>query len=232
MASLRLITWNCHHGSLAVRLAQLAPHADVAFVQECRPDSTPLLTGQALTRTINPRKGIALASLNETNRLEALGAPSQQDVAAVGGRFTGLVSFVALGIWAHPPDYTADALRTIEGYRELLRPGPSVVMGDLNSGTRLDGKHCSSRGHLGLVDVLHGLGLVSAYHAFHHVEHGRETHPTYHHRRHASEPWHIDFCFVPEAWAQHLVAVDVLDGPEWRAISDHLPLRVELHLPS
>jgi hypothetical protein len=54
--------------------------------------------------------------------------------------------------------------------------------------------------------------LVSAYHAFHAVEHGHESQPTYRHQFKTSQPWHIDFGFVPVAWMNHLVSVEVIDG--------------------
>jgi endonuclease/exonuclease/phosphatase family metal-dependent hydrolase len=69
---------------------------------------------------------------------------------------------------------------------------------------------------------------VSAYHAFHRVEHGDETHPTYRHQRKPSQPWHIDFCFVPACWAANLVSVEILDGKRWATRSDHLPLKVDI----
>jgi len=37
-AHLRLIAWNCHHGSLSTRLAELASFSPaIVFLQECRP---------------------------------------------------------------------------------------------------------------------------------------------------------------------------------------------------
>ena len=149
MTALRLIAWNCHHGSLSARLDELAPFAPaVVFLQECRPAGTPLSIAPCVTQTVNARKGIALASLSEHYRLARL--------------------------------------------RPRARRG-------------------------------------RAYHAFHNVEHGYETHSTYRHNHKQSRPWHIDFCFVPADWVAHLVGVEILDGPEWAARSDHSPLKVDVH---
>jgi endonuclease/exonuclease/phosphatase family metal-dependent hydrolase len=104
-------------------------------------------------------------------------------------------------------------------------------MGDLNSGTRLYGERLPSKGHLRIVSALADLGLVSAYHKFHRFEHGHEAHRTYRHNSKASQPWHIDFCFVPANWVDRLVSVEVMDGEDWTARSDHNPLRVDLRLP-
>jgi exodeoxyribonuclease III len=82
--------------------------------------------------------------------------------------------------------------------------------------------------HARLLAAFAGLGMVSAYHAFHDVEHGQERHHTYRHKPQASEPWHIDFCFIPKAWAASIANVELLDGDDWRAESDHHPLKVDL----
>jgi exonuclease III len=88
------------------------------------------------------------------------------------------------------------------------------------------GEHPSIRtkGHSRIVSALADLGLVSAYHAFHHVDQGHETHATYHHLFKAGQSWHIDFCFVPASWVDRLAGVEVIDGDDWTIRSDHLPL--------
>jgi hypothetical protein len=227
MSSLRLIAWNCHHGSLSTRLAELAAFAPaIVFLQECRPTETLPLTGPFLIRRVNGQKGIALASLDADYHLETLTRRANRGRAVIGAAVSGPVSFTALGIWSQGPRYADDVMRTLGAYRKVLRSGSAVVMGDLNSGTNLAATGSVSNSHSRILDALADLGLVSAYHAFHHVEHGREAHPTYRHQRKPSRPWHIDFCFVPVGWS--VVGVDVLDGPEWAARSDHLPLKVDV----
>jgi endonuclease/exonuclease/phosphatase family metal-dependent hydrolase len=229
--TLRLITWNCHHGRLAARLADLQTHAaDIVFIQECHPAETLPFVGQVVTRRVNDRKGIALASLNTAYELSPVRARRSSGDAVIAAHVRGPVSFLALGIWSHHRDYSADVMRSVHAYRALLRSGPAVVMGDLNIGVRLDGPRAISPGHSSIVDTLGRLGLVSAYHAFHGVEHGLETHATYCHRAGARTRWHIDFCFVPVQWTDRLVAVNVLDEDHWPHDSDHSPLCVDLRL--
>jgi endonuclease/exonuclease/phosphatase family metal-dependent hydrolase len=145
----------------------------------------------------------------------------------------GPVSFAALGIWSQGPKYVDDVMRTLKSHAGLLRAGPAVVMGDLNSGTDLNIKRSPSKGHSRIVDTLNDLGLVSAYHAFHNVHHGNERHPTYRHQFKTSKPWHIDFCFVPATWVGSLVSVEAIDRKDWpMRRSDHLPLMVDLRWPS
>jgi exodeoxyribonuclease-3 len=227
MPSLRLIAWNCHHGSLSTRLAELAAFAPaIVFLQECRPTAPISPIGPFLTRRVNARKGIALASLDADYHLEKLTRRANRGRAVIGATVSGPLSFTALGIWSQGPHYVDDVMRTLKAYGKLLRSGPTIVMGDLNSGTNLAGPRSSNKGHARILDTLADLGLVSAYHAFHQCEHGQETHPTYRHQRKSSQPWHIDFCFVPVGWA--VVGVEVLDGKEWATTSDHLPLKVDV----
>jgi exonuclease III len=101
-------------------------------------------------------------------------------------------------------------------------------MGDLNSGTRLGPPRRLTRGHPPIVEALDALGLVSAYHAFHHVDHGAETHATYRHLFKDSQPWHLDFCFVPKAWAGRIRSVDVMHDAARAKRSDHSAVVVDL----
>jgi endonuclease/exonuclease/phosphatase family metal-dependent hydrolase len=227
MISLRLIAWNCHHGSPSTRLDQLAAFAPaIVFLQECKPTETRPSMGRFLSRRVNAQKGIALASLNADYHLEKLKPRANRGRAVMGATVSGPVSFTALGIWSQGPHYVDDVMRTLNAYDRVLRSGSTIVMGDLNSGTNLAGTRSANKGHSRILETLADLGLVSAYHAFHHFEHGQETHPTYLHQRKPSQPWHIDFCFVPVDWV--VVGVEVLDGKAWATRSDHLPLMVDV----
>src|SRR5262249_4008668 len=102
------------------------------------------------------------------------------------------------------------------------------VLGDFNSGTKLRGRRSVSAGHQKIVKTCSDLGLVSAYHAFNQVEHAREKHATYYHQFKSTQPWHIDYCFVPTAWSKGLMNVRVVNGRIWADHSDHRPLIVDL----
>jgi endonuclease/exonuclease/phosphatase family metal-dependent hydrolase len=75
---------------------------------------------------------------------------------------------------------------------------------------------------------LTGLGLVSAYHHSHNEPHGRETRPTYYFHWKKDRPYHIDYCFVPQAWADKIVRVEIGSYEDWKEYSDHRPLLVEI----
>jgi hypothetical protein len=227
MRSLRLLTWNCHHGSLSARLSELASLSPaIIFLQECTPIDPLPLTRPFVTQRVNPTKAIAMVSLDEDYLLARLRPRARRGRAVVGATVSGPVPFTALGIWSQGPRYVDDVLRTLKAYDRVLRAGPVVVMGDLNSGANLNTRQSPSKGHARILTALADFGLVSAYHSFHGVGHGSEAHATYRHQRNPAKPWHIDFCFVPIGW--DVVGVEVPDSEEWTARSDHLPLCVEV----
>ena len=227
MRSVRFITWNCRSGSLDVRLAQLNKYRpDVVFLQECAPtEQTPC------TWRVNARKSIALVGLSPDFELSPLAASVTAGRASVAASFGGRHAFSVIGIWGQLPNYVDDVLRTLDAHSARFREGRAIVMGDFNSGIKLRGRRTLSTGHRKIVKTCSDLGLVSAYHAFIKVEHARERHATYYHQFKTTQPWHIDYCFVPTAWVNGLTNVQVLNGKIWAHHSDHRPLMVDLVPP-
>jgi endonuclease/exonuclease/phosphatase family metal-dependent hydrolase len=101
-------------------------------------------------------------------------------------------------------------------------------MGDLNMGSKLGKGRRKTHRSAEVFAAFADLGLVSAYHAFHQCDHGAEPHATYRHLFKRRQPWHIDFCFVPEAWKPALTNVTVIDSRAWARRSDHSPVQVDL----
>jgi endonuclease/exonuclease/phosphatase family metal-dependent hydrolase len=227
MRSVRFITWNCRSGTLDVRLAQLNKYRpDVVFLQECAPTET-----TPCTCSVNARKSIALVGLSPGFELTPLTATVTAGRASVAASFEGRKGFSVIGVWGQPPNYVDDVLRTLDAHSASLRRGRAIVMGDFNSGTHLRRRRTISAGHQKIVTTCSDLGLVSAYHAFHRVQHAQEKHATYYHQFKSSQPWHIDYCFVPTAWVNGLMNVQVLNGKIWAHHSDHRPLIVDLVPP-
>jgi endonuclease/exonuclease/phosphatase family metal-dependent hydrolase len=228
MRPVRFITWNCRSGSVDVRLAQLNKYGpDVVFLQECAPtELTPC------TCRVNARKGIALVGVSRDFELSPLIASVDAGRASVAASFADPDGFSVIGIWGQPPHYVDDVLRTLHAHSATLRQGRAIVMGDFNSGTHLRRRRTVSAGHQKIVKTCSELGLVSAYHAFHRVQHAQEKHATYYHQFKSTQPWHIDYCFVPTAWVNGLMNVQVLTGTSWARHSDHRPLIVDLMPPA
>jgi exonuclease III len=223
MRSVRFITWNCRSGSLDVRLAQLNKYRpDVVFLQECAPSEN-----RPCTSRVNASKSIALVGVSPDFELSPITSVTGGR-ASVAASFAGRDAFSVIGIWGQPPHYVDDVLRTLDAHAATLRQGRAIVMGDFNSGTHLRRRRTISAGHQKIVKTCSDLGLVSAYHAFNDVEHAQEKHATYYHQFKSTQPWHIDYCFVPAAWLNGLTNVQVLNGRIWAHHSDHRPLVVDL----
>ena len=230
MPDLRLITWNCHHGSLERQLRPLAKHGpDIVFLQEWLPSSLARDSQDTLVaRHVRPRKGVGLCATSSRYRLKEIVHESLADHAAVAAEVTGPIDFIAAGLWARGPNYAVDVLRFLKTNSALLRSAPAIVMGDLNMGSKLGKGRRKTHRSAEVFAAFADLGLVSAYHAFHGCEHGAEPHATYRHLFKRRQPWHIDFCFIPEAWRAALVDVTVVDSRAWAKRSDHNPVKVDI----
>ena len=97
--------------------------------------------------------------------------------AAVVAQVASPVDLTVIGIRARGPGYVQDVMHTLQEHADLLLAGPALVIGDLNSGSRLGRLRYVTRHHDRVLDEFGRLGLVSAYHAFDRVDPGGEPHP-------------------------------------------------------
>ncbi len=143
------------------------------------------LAGDEILREAGP----ALATC-----LEAPCGGSDVPPTALPVRVHAQVPFTLINLWTLPhPSSEAYALTALAACGPSY---PTIVIGDFNSTPALASQRIS---YTRMVRHLRDeFGLVSADHAHHGVEHGRETHPTYFDRRQEGSQFHIDYCFVPE----------------------------------
>jgi hypothetical protein len=124
MSQLRLIAWNCNHGSVAERVALLQPlKPAVVFLQECRPGPQLPLNGDFLTFTVNEAKGIALGSLTPDYTLTEIVRREGCGRAVIAADVAGPPSFSVVGVWSNAPrssGYVEDVLRSLEAYADIL----------------------------------------------------------------------------------------------------------------
>ena len=226
---MRLVTWNCCRGPYARKmplLDTLAP--DIAVVQECaKPE---LQSPNCLWFGDNPKQGVAVRA-SPPYRLQALPVLQDAPKYAIPVSATGPTEFTLLAVWTlgkQPYRYVEAAARAVDMYRDLIAGSPTVLIGDLNSNAIWDATHPPEFNHSALVKRLAGLGLVSAYHHSHKEPHGSETRPTYYFHWKKDRPYHIDYCFVPQAWADKIVRVEIGSYEDWKEYSDHRPLLVEI----
>jgi exonuclease III len=226
---MRLITWNCCRGPYAKKVPLLDPFApDIAVIQECaRPKNAP---SNCLWFGDNPNQGIAVQAV-EPYSLHPLPTLAASPKYFVPVSVIGPVKFTLLAVWAmggKPYPYVEAVVKAVEIYRDLLLGSPAVVIGDFNSNAIWDAHHTADLSHSGLVRLLDKLGLISAYHAKHNEEHGCESKPTFFFQWQQDRPFHIDYCFIPQAWASKITRVDVGSYEKWCQHSDHRPVFVEV----
>lgn len=223
---MRLVTWNCCGGFLAKEplLDKLTP--DIAVIQECLRPKTE--TGQRLWFGGSKGKGLCVLA-NKAYRISALPQAPDAPQYVVPVEIRGPTNFVLIAVWAKVSSrYVRGVVRAVELYRDLFQQNDTVVIGDINANKIWDKEHPAGQNYSALVEKLSDLGLISSYHSYHGEAHGEETQATYYHSWKEQKPFHLDYCFIPKAWAKRMSRVDVGTYAEWRESSDHRPLLVEL----
>ncbi len=219
---MRVTTWNCYRGAgVGESLALLEPlHADLVALQECRrPDDD---DAAVVWRGDDGLQGSAVVSTSEALRIEAIEIPSLHPTV-VPVVVQAPEPFVFVGVWTHPP-YNEVAWGAMTACVDAADGLPVVAAGDFNSSPGVQGQERASAEFL--QQMRDELGLVSAYHHLTGEAYGEETCATYYHQWHESNPFHIDYCFLPETWASRLTEVSVGSYGDWPR-SDHRPLTVE-----
>ena len=223
----RIVTWNCCRGKFADKaefVRALAP--DIAVIQECgRPaEESPGVRwiGE------NPRQGIAVIAADGW-RIEPIPVATELQRWIVPFRISGPIDFILVAAWVLPDrsSYSRAMCRGIDALADLIAAGPAIVAGDFNASPVFDRKRRDWT-YAAIESRLHGLGLASAYHAFHAECPGEETRATYYHMWREDLAYHLDYCFVPRAWLPSVADVHVGGYGEWRGRSDHRPVVVEL----
>ena len=228
---MRIVTWNCCRGPFPAKaraLARLNP--DIAIIQEAR-RPTEKDTPHRLWFGGTSRVGIAVLAFNGYTVAPAGGRShtlvDSDPVRAV--RVGGPVDFNLIAIWARADSkYIRGVYDRMLNYVRFARTRPTVLAGDLNSNTIWDRPRVPMN-HSRFVSWMRDeLGLVSAYHEHYGELHGKESRPTYYFQWSEAKPFHIDYCFVPQAWRPMVRSVEVGAYEEWSALSDHRPVTVEL----
>ena len=242
---MRIVAWNCNmalHRKYE-RLLSLQP--DIAIISECA--SAELVAQKA--KSFDPHSSIWIGD----NRNKGLGvftfgsfkamlSPMYKDsfpyIAPV--QIDGPTRFNLLAVWAcHAKENSYEAKfgplwRAISAYQAFVEGSPTVVVGDFNDNVHWD-KPTKINNHSANVSKLAALGLQSAYHFSRGIDQGSEMEPTLYWRdRKKDGPcYHIDYCFVPDAWTKSISAVTVGKFEDWvgAGLSDHVPLIVDLNPP-
>jgi hypothetical protein len=198
---------------------------DLVILQECgKPEPE---VGKSVWFGDNPTQGVGVVARGEWS-VEA----GPIDPVTIDSVYPVLVSgptpFNMLAVWAQPrPTYVRAVLDGVMRYRDFLRSTPSIVVGDFNSHVRWDGKakvnHTTLATHLREV-----FGLVSAYHAAAARSDSTLEEATCYWQWKQTQPFHLDYCFIPADWVHRLGTVTIGGYEAWADKSDHRPLMVEI----
>ena len=229
---MRIVTWNCCRGPFDKKMAALESlRPDIAIIQEAMaPESqTDCLRWFPSNAS---RLGVQVRAFNGYRLAQVRKASSElpncvSPVRVIHGESGA--EFSLLAVWTWPaPCYSLALLNGLTAYARLLKRGPAVVAGDFNGSPFFDRPTARiKRWEMGFAQ-LHAAGLVSAYHRHQNVAYGGEAHATHHFLRKPQRPFHIDFCFVPLAWVEQGLAVQLVNDEPWRRLSDHFPLVVDV----
>ena len=226
---MRLVTWNCRRGPYRIKARALEKlRFDIAVMPESPRPATE--SESALWVGVQPNRGLLVVA-SPAWRLRPI---AMRGLAKffVPIEVSGPEKFLLLAIWAQQNTrrtrYVLGVMRAIKRCATMIQSQPTVLLGDFNSNTFWDGNYPSNANHTALVERLHKLGCVSAYHHFYGEEHGSESRPTYFQYNHRDKPYHLDYCFVPRAWAPRIRRIVVGTHDQWRRWSDHRPVVVDL----
>lgn len=235
---MRILIWNCGGAfrKKASALCRLRP--DIAIIQECESPERLRAGGLDLdSQSVAwcgdlPYKGLAVLSFTGA-RLQV--DPSYD--ASIKLLLPVVVNdaereFRLIAVWTKETAdgsawYLGQASLGVQKYAAFLCSGESVVAGDFNSNQSWDRPGREFQ-HAELVAELGRMGLVSAYHHYHREAQGAESRYTHYWHKSLDHPFHIDFCFLPKAWIPHLRSVQIGDFDQWRNLSDHCPIIVDL----
>ena len=228
---MRIVTWNACRGQFDKKVPFL-DHlvADIAVIQEIARPKTSL--DNVLWFGDNPNQGMAVVAKNDY-QLTPLPTISEAPPYVIPIQVSGPQTFILFAVCTmgtKPYPYVRGACRAIDLYADLFRDQTVAMIGDFNSNAIWNKSHPKGMNHAALLERLDHHGLFSAYHAHYGEAQGEETRPTYYHQWKQTQPFHIDFCFLPNPWRNALIDVDVGSWIAWQKCSDHRPVLVSLDL--
>ena len=209
---------------------------DIAIIPECEhPDKLKFSKGIKLPADViwsgkSPHKGLGVFSYsNYKFKIHESYLPEFKNILPLivtGGE----VDFILFAIWANNPEdkgfeYVGQIWKALKHYDPLLKHEKTILAGDFNSNTIWD-KPKREGNHSTVVSLLESKKIHSLYHKFFKQQQGKEKHNTLFMYRHKDKPYHLDYCFASEDFAEKISSVKVGTHKKWCGLSDHTPLTV------
>lgn len=221
---IRIVTWNCA-GKFREKFHYISQlQADIYIIQECenplnsRDKNYKDFAANYLWAGDLQYKGLGVFARKDFS-LSPLPWPSYCLRHFLPIRINN--SFNLLAVWAaHPYIEEYYVYHTIN--KENIDAN-ALIIGDFNSNQRWDYKH-GKRSHSAVVQMMAESNIVSAWHHFHHVEHGAENEPTFYLHHQKQRPYHIDYAFLAP---QRIQSCSIIHDDVF-SCSDHRPLLLDL----
>lgn len=207
--------------------------ADVLVIQECEQPSTSRdaayrqWAGQHLWTGLQPSRGLGIFVRPgiDLQPLDLDPGPLQLFLPC---RIEGVMM---LGVWTKQADsptfgYIGQLWKWLRRHGRSLAVRRSLLIGDLNSNTRWD-LHDRWWNHSDVVRDLERRGLRSLYHHVRNQAQGVETEATFFLQRNPAKPYHIDYAFLSACLLED-ARIEIGQPADWLALSDHMPLVVDL----
>lgn len=178
----------------------------------------------------NLNKGLGIFSYGDY-KLEVLDIYNPEIKTIIPIKVTGgKYDFTLFAIWAFNNDdpdyrYIGQVWKAIQYYKEILKTGNVILIGDFNSNVIWDGLKRKVN-HSKVLEEFSAINIFSAYHKHLNQIPGKESHPTFYMYRHQSKPYHIDYCFASLDFINKIDSVTVGNYEDWTVHSDHKPLSV------
>ena len=217
--------------------AILAEKPDILIVQECENfekikfESFLIQPTDKLWYGFNPHKGIGIFTFNGYRlKLNDWHNPEIRTFLPISIA-KNEEEFLLYVVWAFNPlepefKYIGQVWKAVNYYKHFLSHFPSIIVGDFNSNTIWD-RRKSSYDHSSVVQFLQDLKIHSVYHYYHKQVQGREIHPTLYLYRQQTRPYHIDYCFASQKFADAVSGCRIGAYAEWIKLSDHMPLIID-----
>jgi len=120
------------------------------------------------------------------------------------------------------------AVATTIDMPEIFDQCPAVMLGDFNANTIWDKTHPKHLNHSSVVERFANRGIVCDYDHIRGEPKGKESEATFYLHHDACKLFHIDYCFLPKAWAEQISLVEVRTFQKWERYSDHRPFLLEI----
>jgi exonuclease III len=235
---MRLVTWNCRIGGFRRKAKHIAPfRPDVLAVQGVEAINNVLVFAGDCQPTFRdricdptyPKRSIGVFSYTNVTLNAVDGHDPMYAFRRYRAEYRGL-PFQVIAVWTSATKSRKTSYKqAIEGIRHhacWIQQRPTVILGDFN-----DNASFRTTNWPELQELLQPLGLISAYHSHAGEAFGKETRRTYFHRgKEDASAAHLDYCFLPQEWVLKIKRVEVCAYSEWRSLSDHVPLVVDLDL--